>query len=323
MKTIKNILNKIKNLSIWKKRWVIKIIPSKPTSIFNYKVAPIHIITGLIILIIFVGSLFVTANRKVIAKNYQVKKQAAQIKELTKLLDKQNKELIEKVTKIQQENNKIRTIVGIKPKKTKRAKITSSRGRLTTAQLKERVRSLQSSIKETATEQKKLKQKAILYRKNIERQKIIKQLEATPSRWPVNSGYISSRFGWRSHPVYGGMSFHTGIDIITSYGAPIYATAAGVVSFSGYESGYGYVVKINHQNKWKTIYAHCSRLTVPKGKKVKKGQLIAYVGCSGTATGSHIHYEIKKESKLINPTAYLNTENKYFAKIADKLDALR
>lgn len=325
MNKIKDLFKKIKNSRILKKQWIIKIIPQNPTSIFNLKISASHIIIGLVVLMILVGALFATANRKVIAKDFQVKKQKAQIKELSRLLDKQNKELAGELNKIQQDNNKIKTIVGLKPQKTTKplkSKITSSRT-LTPVQLHERVKYLQNSIKATIVEQKKLKQKAIKYRKNIERQRMVKQLEAIPSRWPVAGGYISSGFGWRSHPVYGGMSFHEGIDIITSYGAPIYATMTGVVTFSGYEGGYGYVAKITSRDNWQTRYAHCSNLVVSEAQTVKKGQLIAYVGCTGTATGAHVHYEVARDGKLLDPQAYLNTENRYFAKISRKLENLQ
>lgn len=113
-------------------------------------------------------------------------------------------------------------------------------------------------------------------------------------------GIITSRFG----PRWGG--FHTGVDIAASEGAPIYAADAGTVIFSGWEGGYGYLVKIDHNNGYVTYYGHASKLLVKKGDKVMKGQKIALVGSTGHATGPHVHFEVRKNGVPVNPLPYLN-----------------
>ncbi len=123
-------------------------------------------------------------------------------------------------------------------------------------------------------------------------------------RYPLG-GMISSPFGMRIHPVTGAYSMHTGIDITGSYGATITASSGGRVSFTGYKGGYGNTVIIDHGNGYKTLYAHCSSISVSVGTTVKQGQAIAAVGTSGVATGPHLHFEIIKNGSPIDPQSML------------------
>jgi len=124
----------------------------------------------------------------------------------------------------------------------------------------------------------------------------------TPSRWPIH-GRIVSRFGYRIYPWRG---FHTGLDISGYYGAPVRATADGVVSFVGWKRGYGKTVVIKHDHEFSTLFAHNSRFAVKVGQPVSKGQIICYVGNTGYTTGPHLHYEVRKFNKAINPVSYLD-----------------
>lgn len=124
----------------------------------------------------------------------------------------------------------------------------------------------------------------------------------TPSVWPAY-GRIVSGFGYRTRPWRG---FHTGVDISAWYGSPIRVAAAGVVTHSGWYGGYGNTVKIDHGYGLVTLYGHNSKLAVSIGSKVRKGQIIAYAGASGLATGPHLHYEVRKYGRPINPWSYLN-----------------
>ncbi|MBC5824923.1 MAG: M23 family metallopeptidase [Candidatus Eremiobacteraeota bacterium] len=127
-------------------------------------------------------------------------------------------------------------------------------------------------------------------------------LDAIPSIWPT-SGSVSSGFGYRTDPESG---FHAGLDIENDYGAPVYATAAGVVSQAGWDGDYGNKLIIDHGNGLQTWYAHNSQLLVFAGQQVRKGQEIARVGATGFATGPHVHYEVLLWGKPIDPTPYLN-----------------
>ncbi len=130
------------------------------------------------------------------------------------------------------------------------------------------------------------------------------QLKITPTGFPVY-GRITSTLGWRKNPFGSGYEYHTGIDIKAPYGAPVYATAEGVVIYSGWYSDYGKAVIIKHPSGYKTLYGHLSRIKVKYGEKVKAGQIIGYVGSTGRSTGPHLHYEVRLGSKYLDPMKFI------------------
>lgn len=122
---------------------------------------------------------------------------------------------------------------------------------------------------------------------------------------PVN-GAISSAFGERIHPISGDRSFHYGMDFAADEGTPIYAFAEGTVRETGNNS-YGNYVILDHAQGFSTLYAHCSAIEVQKGEHVTPDTEIARVGATGKATGNHLHLEIWKADKVLNPAGYLET----------------
>ncbi|MDG7055935.1 MAG: M23 family metallopeptidase [Wolbachia endosymbiont of Meromenopon meropis] len=121
---------------------------------------------------------------------------------------------------------------------------------------------------------------------------------------PLNGNFrISSRFGNRKHPISGKIIFHKGIDYAAKFGTSIYAAAEGIIEYIGNNGGYGKYIKIKHKNGYSTCYGHMSKFNsnVKLGSKVRQGQIIAYVGSTGIATGSHLHYEIIHNGKHIDP----------------------
>jgi murein DD-endopeptidase MepM/ murein hydrolase activator NlpD len=129
-------------------------------------------------------------------------------------------------------------------------------------------------------------------------------LDHTPTIWPIHTSIICP-FGMRFHPIFKRYIPHLGLDIAADYGAPITATADGEVSYAGWESGYGNLVKINHGNGYETRYGHNSQILVYVGQKVKKGQKISLAGATGDATGPHCHYEVRINDIPINPVPFL------------------
>ena len=127
---------------------------------------------------------------------------------------------------------------------------------------------------------------------------------ATPKGYPVN-GNITSPFGTRENPFSKMPSFHSGIDISASPGTGIQATADGVVSYSGWTLNSGYVVALEHGLGFSTIYAHNKKNAVSVGQKVKRGDVIGYVGSTGKSTGPHVHYEVWEKGKHVNPQKFL------------------
>lgn len=124
---------------------------------------------------------------------------------------------------------------------------------------------------------------------------------AIPAGKPTEYTRLSSKFGPRIHPITKKKSNHKGVDLAAPKMTPIYATANGTVTFSGKQGGYGNFIKINHENGYKTAYAHMEKRVAQKNDKVKKGDLIGYVGSTGQSTGNHLHYEVYYEDKLIDP----------------------
>ncbi len=130
-------------------------------------------------------------------------------------------------------------------------------------------------------------------------------LAALPDHRPV-SGRITSTFGVRSNPFGGrGSEFHNGVDFAVSYGTPIEAAGDGVVTFTGYRSGFGHTVVISHGYGYRSSYCHLSRSLVRQGERVTKGQKIALAGSSGRSTGPHLHFIIEKDGKEIDPLTVL------------------
>lgn len=121
--------------------------------------------------------------------------------------------------------------------------------------------------------------------------------------WPT-TGYVSSGFGWRIHPIFGDRRFHTGIDIAAPAGQAIVASLAGVVVFAGYKNGYGLTVIIDHGNAFATVYAHMSAAAVYSGVKVAKASRIGSVGCTGYCTGPHVHFETRIKGEPVDPMQF-------------------
>ena len=129
-------------------------------------------------------------------------------------------------------------------------------------------------------------------------------LKTTPSILPVQSGYVNSNFGYREDPFTGKVRFHHGLDIAVNIGTKVYAPADGKVKFVGRQSGWGKVLKIDHVNGYRTVYAHLSRIVVKPGSKIKRGNLVAESGNSGRSSGPHLHYEVHKYGAPQDPMDY-------------------
>ena len=128
---------------------------------------------------------------------------------------------------------------------------------------------------------------------------------STPSVWPVR-GWITSPFGNRTSPFSGIPKFHEGIDIAAQTGTPVMSPADGVVIKAGFSTGYGNMVEISHGYGIKTVFAHNSRLNVKAGQRVKRGEVVSYVGDTGSSTGPHLHYEVRLNGLPVNPVKYMN-----------------
>lgn len=113
---------------------------------------------------------------------------------------------------------------------------------------------------------------------------------------------ISSGFGMRRHPIRKVRQFHTGIDIPQTKGTPVYVTGNGIVKQKGYNSGYGYYIEVAHAGGFSSFYAHLSKILVNVGDRIYITEQIACVGNTGISTGSHLHYEVRKDNRYLNPS---------------------
>jgi len=129
-------------------------------------------------------------------------------------------------------------------------------------------------------------------------------LAATPDMMPID-GWFSHGYGWRKDPFTGKRQFHRGIDIVNHSGTPIHATADGVVSRATRVSDYGKTIDISHGYGFGTRYGHLSELLVRPGQRVKRGDVIGRVGSTGRSTGPHLHYEVFRDGRRVNPWKYL------------------
>ncbi len=135
------------------------------------------------------------------------------------------------------------------------------------------------------------------------------QKEVQPSGRPIKRGWISSYYGMRTHPISGRREMHKGIDFAGKLGGPVIAVAKGVVTYAGKRYGYGKVIDIAHGNGYTTRYAHNSRLLVSVGDTVEKGFQIAEIGSSGRSTGPHVHFEVLKNGREMNPVRFIRSAN--------------
>ena len=131
--------------------------------------------------------------------------------------------------------------------------------------------------------------------------RLVQVVGAPPSGAPLGAFALTSGFGTRRHPLLGGLRLHSGVDLAAPMGTPIFATSDGMVSAAQWQGGYGLLVSLDHGRGVQTRYGHLSRLNVAAGQRVRKGDVIGFVGSTGRSTGPHLHYEIRNNGQALNP----------------------
>lgn len=126
---------------------------------------------------------------------------------------------------------------------------------------------------------------------------------------PIKWGWMSSAYGFRTDPFNGKRAWHAGVDFAGKEDSDIIAVASGVVTWSGKRYGYGNLVEVNHGDGYTTRYAHCKSLLASVGDVVEKGQVLATMGSTGRSTGPHVHYEVRRQGKTVNPKKYIYRAN--------------
>lgn len=134
------------------------------------------------------------------------------------------------------------------------------------------------------------------------------QDQARPLGNPAEGGWFSSLFGYRTDPISGKREFHLGVDLAGRSGMPVTSVASGIVIWSGPNQGYGNLVEISHGNGYVTRYAHNKENLVNVGERVEKGEMIAIMGSTGRSTGTHVHFEVVRNGRHIDPRSYISIQ---------------
>lgn len=163
-----------------------------------------------------------------------------------------------------------------------------------------------------------LKERVSLTKLNSEHMATL--LQFVPSGSPIEYKGITSKYGYRVHPTLNRKEFHRGLDMKAPMKTPVYATADGIVEYSGYhkKSGFGNLVIIQHNYGFKTYFAHLNSVVIKSGKFVKKGDLIAYTGNSGMSSGPHLHYEVRFIQRTVNPFYFVKWNVQNYKTIFEK-----
>ena len=301
------------------KEYTIKIIPSEGDMVRSIRL-PAHLLKYGLVSVCAGALLFIGAFGYTAYSTLQAKSSAAEISELRQVnsiqqeqllqLSKKANELQDEMDQLTQLENELRRLSG--------ADVSSDNGSGVNAGgdgthdgqggpwVAPDVRNVREALdnieKNIAVKKASLEQ----LRQAMEQQQQVVAIRqgiqtSRPSIWPA-SGDVSSPYGLR----WGGSDFHPGIDIANDYGTPIVATADGIVTAAGWNSGgYGNMVDIDHGNGLMTRYGHAQQVVVSVGQSVRKGQIIAYMGSTGFSTGPHVHYEVHVNGQVVNPVGYL------------------
>ncbi|NPA12879.1 MAG: peptidoglycan DD-metalloendopeptidase family protein [Aquificae bacterium] len=247
-----------------------------------------------------IGMLVITGTALFLSLNSagDIKKLRQQLAEKDKVIQQLKEQLKEKdkeIAKVEQEKQQLVERLKAIEEKIKKANRTLRRKGI-------RIRLPRGGKYIPAKKGKNPKKYADYINKNMD--KVIKAVSDIPVGVPLY-GKLTSRFGYRRDPFNGKVAFHSGIDLKARYGQRVYATANGYVEFAGWKSGYGKLVILRHKYGYKTYYGHLSRIKVRKGQWVRAGTVIGYAGNTGRSTGTHLHYEIRRYGKILNPLKYL------------------
>lgn len=259
----------------------IMLVPHTRFRSFSIKMPVIGLYAMLFMSI--VGGVYLVAASLQAAKYYQAKARLAYV-------NSQFAEIENTLGSLKESENRFRRLFSLESKKdVMDAVVTEDSGSVNMEALKKEIDASIRSVSEI--------------RAYLEEQKDV--YVSTPIGWPVE-GRISSGYGMRRHPILGRDMFHSGMDISISSGTPVRATADGVVSYSGWEGRGGNTVVIENGNGFRTAFAHNRRNSVKVGQRVKRGDVVAYVGSTGVSSGPHVHYEVWKNGKSVNPSEYLH-----------------
>jgi len=297
-----------------KDKLTVMLIPHSEKKIFNFQISLFTIFFLVVILSGVVVTFFISTSRYTLTKKEMVKLVSAQegnanalrmFEEEISSLDKavvayktNIKDIIELLGASQSEN-----IFGMGGPETEIKNLSEIIGLKSKSSYEDEIETIKRINADIVASERVLEN----FKKFLAaREEIIQKI---PNNWPIiGGGFITSPFGMRRSPFTGKLAVHQGVDVSWWPGAPIRATADGVVVFAGMKGGYGRTVQIQHDYGFQTLYAHCSSLRIYEGQKVKKGEIVAFLGRTGRATGFHLHYEVRIGTKAVDPMIFMTTQ---------------
>jgi murein DD-endopeptidase MepM/ murein hydrolase activator NlpD len=297
-----------------KDKLTVMLIPHSEKKIFNFQISIFTIVFLVVILSGIVVTFFVSTSRYTLTKKEMEKLISTQEGNTNALLvfeeeiesldqvvvDYKNiiKDIIKLLGASQSEN-----IFGIGGPETEIKNLSEIMGLRTKSSYEDEIETIRKINADIVASERVLEN----FKKFLAaREEIIQKI---PNNWPIiGGGFITSPFGMRRSPFTGKLAMHQGVDISWWPGAPVRATADGVVVFAGMKGGYGRTIQIQHEYGFQTLYAHCSSLRVYEGQKVKKGEIISFLGRTGRATGFHLHYEVRIGTKAVDPMIFMTTQ---------------
>jgi len=297
-----------------REKLTVMLIPHSEKKIFNFQISLFTISFLVLLLSGIVITFFVTTSRYSLTKREVESLQKSQEGSVTalKLLKKEItsldttvegykgniKDIIKLLGASQSEN-----IFGLGGPETEIKNLSEILGLTNTNDYRTELETIQK-INEDISTSKRVLQNFMKFL--AAREEIIQKI---PNNWPIiGGGFITSGFGMRRSPFSGNLAVHQGVDISWWPGAPIRASADGVVVFSGMKGGYGRTVQIQHEYGFQTLYGHLSSISAYEGKQVNKGEIIGFLGRTGRSTGFHLHYEVRIGTKAVDPMIFMTTE---------------
>lgn len=306
-----------------KKNLTILVLPNSPhRSALNLSV-PIHALTGVVFslaILLFLATAgvwrmyhFQEVEQKSLRLEIENQSAKSQIQDQERKIDHLTREILS----IREKAGYVQNYLGLKPQDPGTAKIGQGGVELSPRSTLLSSRSLPSEFHRPSRDLKALANSLSdqdIHQLSTDLQVIVGALQArqdkldhTPSISPVDpqGTWISSSYGLRISPFTGKEQFHPGVDIAGAEGTPIIAPAKGTVAFVGKDGALGMSVRIRHDSVFESTYGHLQKASVKKGQRVDRGEVIGYMGNSGRSTGHHLHYEIAKNGKTVNPFQHM------------------
>jgi murein DD-endopeptidase MepM/ murein hydrolase activator NlpD len=297
-----------------REKLTVMLIPHSEKKIFNFQISLFTISFLILLLTGVIASFFISTSRYTLTKKEMEELQSTQegnknsmiqFKEELSSLEssiadyKSNIKDIIKILGASQSEN----IFGLGGPETEIKNISEIMGLKSKDEFETELETIRKINADIATSRKVLQN----FSKFLQaREEIIQKI---PNNWPIiGGGFITSGFGMRRSPFTGNLAVHQGVDISWWPGAPIRASADGVVVFAGMKGGYGRAVQVQHEYGFQTLYGHLSSISAYEGKKVKKGEIIGFLGRTGRSTGFHLHYEVRIGTKAVDPMIFMTTE---------------